>query len=49
MKNAVKRDQRAYLAPEVTVHEVCIEKGFALSDGSSIEDIGDRNEELPWN
>ena len=38
-----------YEAPALEICEVEIEKGFALSDGSSIEDIGDRNEELPWN
>ena len=38
-----------YAAPALEICEVEIEKGFALSDGSSIEDIGDRNEELPWN
>ena len=37
-----------YAAPALEICEVEIEKGFALSDGSSIEDIGDRNEELPW-
>ena len=49
MKNAVKRDQRAYLAPEFTVHEVCIEKGFALSDGSTIEDLCGYLPEEKWN
>ena len=38
-----------YAAPALEICEVEIEKGFALSDGSTIENIGDRNEELPWN
>ena len=38
-----------YAAPALEICEVEIEKRFALSDGSTIEDIGDRNEELPWN
>ena len=37
-----------YLTPSLEICEVEIEKGFALSDGSSIEDIGGRNEELEW-
>ena len=44
--NVTTMTMEAYEAPKVTVIEVEVEKGFALS--SSIENIDDPNEDLPW-
>lgn len=38
-----------YVAPALEICEVEIEKGFALSDGSTIEDLGDYLPEKKWN
>lgn len=38
-----------YAAPELEICEVEIEKGFALSDGSTIEDLGGYLPEEKWN
>ena len=37
-----------YIVPEIEVIEVEIEKGFALSDGSTVEQISGRAEEESW-
>lgn len=37
-----------YAAPALEICEVEIEKGFALSDGSTIEQLGGRSEEEEW-
>ncbi len=38
-----------YAAPALEICEVEIEKGFALSDGSTIEDLGGYLPEEKWN
>ena len=37
-----------YAEPTLEICEVEIEKGFALSDGSIIEQVGGRSEEEEW-
>jgi hypothetical protein len=37
-----------YAAPALEICEVEIEKGFALSDGSTVEQISGRAEEESW-
>ena len=37
-----------YAAPALEICEVEIEKGFALSNGSIIEQVGGRSEEEEW-
>ena len=37
-----------YAAPALEICEEEIEKGFALSDGSIIEQVGGRSEEEEW-
>ena len=37
-----------YEMPDVVIYEVLIERGFDLSGGSFIEQVGGREDELDW-
>lgn len=44
----MSNNYKVYEEPSVTMHEVCVEGGFVLSDGSIIEQVGGRSEEEEW-
>ena len=37
-----------YESPDVAIYDVLTEQGFGLSGGSTIEQIGGREDELDW-
>lgn len=44
----MSNNYKVYKEPSVMMHEVCVEGGFVLSGGSSIEQVGGRLDEETW-
>ena len=45
---SIMKTRKAYKAPSVEMYDLLTERGFCLSGGSTIEQVGGRTEEESW-